>query len=119
MNMKIFFILTCILISSASFADCKTSNVYTDIDCYEKQLKSDKANLNKVYSNLFSKLDEDGKLALENSQKAWLNYREKECNGLMGYFGSQSLGAGSHLITLSCLAEKTRDRLKELKSLDF
>ncbi len=119
MNMKKYLFFALLLIGSTSYADCKTSNVYTDIECYEKQLKLDKSNLNKIYGNLFSKLDDEGKIALEASQKAWLNYREKECNGLMGYFGSQSLGAGSHLITLSCVAEKTKDRIKELKSLDF
>ncbi|EXA81501.1 hypothetical protein J517_4099 [Acinetobacter baumannii 118362] len=37
----------------------------------------------------------------------------------MGYYGSQAMGAGSHLIILSCEADKTKERLNELKSLDL
>lgn len=107
------------LISGSTFAECKTSNVYTDIDCYEKQLKADKISLNKLYSKLSTKLDDDGKMQLEKSQKTWLDYRNSQCDGLLAYFASQSMGAGSKLITLSCEAEKTKERLKELKSLDF
>ncbi|TCM68443.1 uncharacterized protein YecT (DUF1311 family) [Acinetobacter calcoaceticus] len=100
---------------TAVYAQCQTSNVYTDIECYEKQLKIDKSQLNKTYNKLYSSFDDEGKSALEASQKAWLVYRDKECNGLAAYFGSQALGAGSRLITLSCEAEKTSERVKALR----
>lgn len=118
-DMKIWklYILVLMLFSSvAVYAQCQTGNVYTDISCLEKQLKADKSELNKTYNSLYASLDKEGKLILEESQKAWLVYREKECNGLMAYFGSQSLGAGAHLITLDCVADKTEDRVKELKN---
>ena len=105
--------------SNSAFALCKTSNVYSDIECYEKQLKSDKSKLNKLYGGLYGKLDDEGKTQLELSQKSWLDYRNKQCGGLVAYFASQSLGAGPKLITISCEAEKTQDRLKELKDLDY
>ena len=104
------------LFSSVSiYAQCQTGNVYTDISCYEKQLKNDKADLNKIYNGFYASLDEEGKLILGESQQAWLDYRNKECNGLMAYFASESQGAGPYLITLSCEADKTKERIKELK----
>lgn len=113
--MKNILLIFGLLGSVSAYAQCQTGNVYTDIDCYEKQLKADKSELNRTYKSLYASLDSDGRLALDASQKAWLVYREKECNGLMAYFGSQSQGAGSHLSTLSCVADKTEDRVKELK----
>ncbi len=107
------------LSSGFAFAECKTGNVYSDIDCYEKQLKNDKASMNRIYNKLASSLDNEGKALLDSSQKAWLDYRTKQCSGLMGYYGSQAMGAGSHLIILSCEADKTHERLIELKSLDI
>lgn len=114
--MKNMILILGFLGSTSVYAQCQTGNVYTDIACYEKQLKADKSELNKTYNGLYASLDKDGMLILEESQKAWLAYREKECNGLMAYFGSQAQGAGSHLITLSCVADKTEDRVKELKN---
>lgn len=113
--MKNILLILGLLGSVSAYAQCQTGNVYTDIACYEKQLKVDKSELNRTYNSLYESLGDEGKLALEASQKAWLVYREKECNGLMAYWGSQSLGAGSHLITLSCVADKTAERVKELK----
>jgi hypothetical protein len=37
----------------------------------------------------------------------------------MGYYAFQAMGACSHLIILSCEADKTKERLNELKSLDL
>lgn len=108
-----------VLFCGIAHAECKTGNVYSDIECFKKQLTTDKAKMNKIYNKLASSLDSEGKASLENSQKAWLDYRTKQCSGLMGYYGAQAMGAGSHLIILSCEADKTRERLNELKSLDI
>lgn len=105
------------LSSAAAFAQCDAGNVYDDLECTEKAFKADKSALNKVYAQLSADLDADGKAELEASQKAWLNYRNKQCNGLLAIFASQAQGAGSGLITLSCEADKTHERLLELQSL--
>ena len=114
--MKRYLLLLCLSFTCPGiYAQCQTANVYTDIECYEKQLKTDKYELNKIYNGFYASLDEEGKLVLGESQKAWLAYRDKECNGLAAYFGAESLGAGSRLITLSCVADKTAERIRELK----
>ncbi len=112
---KLFLLPLLVLAYSNAHAECQTNNVYSDIACYEKQLKADKSELNKIYNGFYASLDDEGKLVLNESQKAWIDYREKECNGLMPYFSSQSLGAGNYLNTLSCVANKTAERIKELQ----
>nr|WP_232438845.1 lysozyme inhibitor LprI family protein [Burkholderia ubonensis] len=52
---------------------------------------------------------------MEKSQKAWLNYREKQCNGYIAAEASQSQGAG--LITKDCLVTITKQRVDYLKTL--
>ncbi|WP_318834281.1 lysozyme inhibitor LprI family protein [Burkholderia cepacia] len=53
----------------------------------------------------------------EQSQKAWLNYRDKQCNGYIAAEASQSQGAGSGLITKDCLATITKQRIDYLRTL--
>lgn len=103
--------------SLSTMADCNFGNVYEDLDCYEKQLKTSKAELNRTYQKLSQQSDKATQNALEESQKAWLNYRDKQCNGLMAQIGSQAQGGGSGLIITSCLADLTQSRVTELKSL--
>ena len=115
--MKKLLLCSFLLSSAAAFAECNTGNVYTDIQCTEKSLKADKSALNTVYTKISADLDAEGKSELDASQKAWLNYRNKQCNGLLAIYASQAQGAGSKLITLSCEAEKTHERVQELKIL--
>ncbi|WP_244129433.1 lysozyme inhibitor LprI family protein [Burkholderia gladioli] len=57
------------------------------------------------------------RLEFEQSQKAWLNYRDKQCNGYLAAAASQSQGEGPALIVRDCLAELTRQRVDYLKTL--
>lgn len=112
---NILLTLLGLLSSFSAYAQCQTGNVYADIACYEKKLKEDKKELNKIYNGFYASLDEEGKTTLNESQKAWIVYREKECNGLMAYFAPESQGGGPYLMTLSCTVTKTVERIKELK----
>lgn len=114
---KIVTLILTISFSQIVFAACEHGNIYEDIECYDKQIKQDKAKMNSIYNSLSKTLDDNGKKELENSQKAWLSYRDAQCNGLMGYFGSQAQGAGSALIQKSCVGEKLEQRIKELNDL--
>lgn len=110
-------ILLFLLIFSCSnlYAQYQTTDVQADISCYENKLKNDQVELNKIYNGFYASLDEDGKLLLGESQSAWLVYIDKECNGLMAYFTSQPLDASEQLMILSCITNKTAQRVKELK----
>lgn len=114
---KLLIVIFAATFSQFALADCNKGNVYEDLACYEKQIKQDKVKLNKTYEALSKSLDSEGQKQLELSQKAWLAYREAQCEGLMGYYGSQAQGAGYALIQRSCISEKLSERLAELKQL--
>ena len=53
--MKRYLLLLCLSFTcSGIYAQCQTANVYTDIECYEKQLKTDKYELNKIYNGFYA-----------------------------------------------------------------
>ncbi|WP_332399300.1 lysozyme inhibitor LprI family protein [Burkholderia ubonensis] len=72
-----------------------------------------KKDLNAIYQKIYASTQY--KDELEKSQKAWLNYREKQCNGYIAAEASQSQGAG--LITKDCLVTITKQRVDYLKTL--
>jgi uncharacterized protein YecT (DUF1311 family) len=49
--------------------------------------------------------------AIADSQRAWEIYRDAECRGVVGRGG----GSGSMVWVFGCLAEKTRERTRELE----
>lgn len=102
-------------LSSISFAACNTTNVYESIECYEKQLKAAKTELNQTYQKIYKSLDNQGKIILEHSQIYWLTYKNHHCDELVGYLASQYQGGGSQLVNLSCNTDLTKDRIKQLK----
>ena len=114
---KIFLLLVLPFISSFTFAKCKASNVYDEIACYEKELKSNKTKLNQTYQKLYNTMDEEGKKILETSQKNWLLYKNSHCDELVSYLSSSVQGAGSKLINISCNADLIDQRIKDLKDL--
>lgn len=48
--------------------------------------------------------------AIAESQRVWETYRDAECKGVVGRGG----GSGRMVWVFGCLAEKTRDRIREL-----
>lgn len=106
------------LLSFSAVANCNKSNVYESISCYEKELRSSKTLLNQSYKKQYLALDTDGKLILEKSQKAWINYKNSHCDELVAYLATQVQGGGSKLINLSCNTQLTNERIKQLDDLD-
>src|SRR5262245_26788158 len=50
-------------------------------DCYHNRYTKADAELNRVYGQLMSKLDSQSqKDALRDAQRAWISYRDKECD---------------------------------------
>jgi uncharacterized protein YecT (DUF1311 family) len=77
-------------------------------------LEKAKKDLNSSYQRIyaFTQYKDD----FENSQKAWLNYRDKQCNGYVANEASESQGAGPGLIIKDCLVTLTRQRVDYLKT---
>ncbi|WP_080485666.1 MULTISPECIES: lysozyme inhibitor LprI family protein [Burkholderia cepacia complex] len=115
--MKKIIYLVFLLLPATSFAEACISgmNVYDDLSCTLHALDKSKKDLNAIYQKIYASTQY--KDELEKSQKAWLNYREKQCNGYIAAEASQSQGAGPGLITKDCLVTITRQRVDYLKTL--
>jgi len=115
--MRKIICLVILLLPLSSFAKaCVSSgNVYDDLSCANQTLDDSKKELNVIYQKIYASTQY--KDEFEQSQKAWLNYREKQCNGYIAAEASQSQGAGSGLITKDCLVAITKQRVDYLKTL--
>ncbi|MBN3816029.1 DUF1311 domain-containing protein [Paraburkholderia sp. Se-20369] len=115
--MKKIIYLLLLLLPLTSFAEACVGggNVYNDLSCVDRALEKSKKDLNVIYQKIYSSTQYKGEF--EQSQKAWLNYREKQCNGYIASEASQSQGAGSSLITKDCLVTITKQRVDYLKTL--
>ncbi|MGS0896790.1 lysozyme inhibitor LprI family protein [Burkholderia stagnalis] len=113
---KIAFLLFLSLPFSSYADSCvKGVNVYDDLSCLDRTLSQSKKELNAIYQKIYASTQH--KNALEQSQKAWLDYREKQSHGYIAAEASQSQGAGPGLITRDCLVTITRQRVDYLKTL--
>ena len=74
--------------------------------------KSDKE-LNKVYKQLLSNLDETEKALLIKAQKDWIKFRDSHCE-----FEAQEYDGGSMqpMVHSICLKERTEERIEDLKT---
>ncbi|MEK7934531.1 lysozyme inhibitor LprI family protein [Burkholderia contaminans] len=90
-------------------------NVHDDLSCVDRALTQSKKDLNLIYRKIYAATQY--KNEFEQSQKAWLDYRDRQCNGYIAAEASQSQGEGSGLITRDCLLTITRQRVDYLKTL--
>jgi uncharacterized protein YecT (DUF1311 family) len=90
--------------------------------CADKEFTAADAELNAVYKKLLAYIAEsDGsydakswEAALRVSQRAWIAFRDAECDGLMATMWSD--GTDQMVVTLRCMTELTQARSKSLKS---
>ena len=71
----------------ASAANCDNSpNSAAQADCLGKELRKADAELNVVYQKAMASLLEDAgaKANLLKSERAWLAYKDSQCNGVVG-----------------------------------
>ena len=82
--------------------------------CSATKYKQADDELNNVYRQLMSKLDDDGyKTSLKTAQQAWLKYRDNNCD-----FESYLNRGGSiySVVVSDCMTSMTNSRTKELKA---
>lgn len=113
----IFYTFLTTSICSIAYAKCSQNDQQQTYRCMEQQLKTDQAEMNKIYQRVYHQYDAQNKVLLEKSQKAWLNYRNTQCTELTGslYYGAMGLASG--FAHLDCEINATLYRLKELTSL--
>jgi uncharacterized protein YecT (DUF1311 family) len=82
-------------------------------DCAGKEYEAADAELNKVYQQLMSKLDDDGhRTALKEAQLAWIKFRDANCE-----FESYPNRRGTihPIVNVGCRTGMTAQRTRELQ----
>ena len=80
--------------------------------CADKKFKAADAALNRVYSQLASKLDAAARAKLKAAEVSWLKYRDDNCDYEAAQFEGGSM---QPLIYSSCLGRMTKARTDELR----
>ena len=80
--------------------------------CYGKLAEAADTKLNKLYKQLTAKSEGKEKDALRDAQRAWVAYRDKECD----YETIGEEGGSIRPMEISiCVADKTNARIKEFE----
>lgn len=98
--------------------DCSQLQVQMELNqCAGANADAADAALNATYKKLLKRADAKSAAALKETERAWIQYRDRECAREVG---SQADGGSIWPMEMSnCLEDKTAARLKELKhSLD-
>lgn len=115
--MKVIFTLFLLslvfLVSTAAFAaECGDLDTQVTMNqCAMVQFQQLDKELNKAYTEYQSRLDKRQKRQIKEVQLAWVKYRDLAC----AFESSGVEGGSAHpFIFRSCLAEKTRARLRDI-----
>lgn len=117
--MKLFLaalVLTSSVSAFASKCDDMTSTIEIRM-CLAKELEKEDKRLNVVYGKLVKKLDKVGQTKLRNAQRAWIAFRDAECE-----YSSDEMRGGTFEVVLlsSCHVSMTKERADQLQdSVDF
>ncbi|MFK6685772.1 lysozyme inhibitor LprI family protein [Acinetobacter baumannii] len=116
--MRITFLIMSTITCSVTFAGIdKCSNLPNQSalnNCSSNVLNSANQKINTVYANYMKELSPTEKLQLKEAQRAWIQYKEKDCQ-----FQSSPVLKGSlyQFVHNACLVEKTETRTKELQDM--
>ncbi len=99
-------------IATAQADDCQNASSQAALnECYGKAYKKSDAELNKVFKTLQRRADDaDLKKKLVQSQRAWIAFRDAECD--MQTAGGGSISGMAYSI---CLSGLTQQRINDLK----
>lgn len=103
-----------LLFSPSSFAsNCESGGSQRELNaCASSALDHETKIINRIYGDLRTKLDETQKRQMKDIQLAWIKFRDLECK-----FTAAGVAGGSvyPMVLDACLAEMTRQRIKELE----
>lgn len=96
--------------------DCVNANDQATMnECADKALKASDTELNALYKQIEARLkdDQDKTKLLISAQKAWIAFRDAECN-----FSATGVAGGSvyPMIVLQCRDGLTQNRVKDFKN---
>ena len=110
MSLVAFF---AIATGAAVRAQCDDAKTTLQInECFAKELKKADAELNDIYRLTMKKLEAADAVLLRKAQRAWLVYRDAQCEADRALFDG---GTGGPAALLSCKLELTRKRTAEIQ----
>lgn len=101
---------------SQEYSACldKAKGVTVDmIDCIAAETRRQDTRLNENYKTLSSKISPRRKRALLDAQRAWIRFRDANCD----FYADPEGGTSARLSSNECFLNATADRAKELKLL--
>jgi uncharacterized protein YecT (DUF1311 family) len=106
-----FFAIATGAVVRAQCDDAKTTLQINE--CFAKELKKADAELNDVYRSTIKKLEAADAALLRKAQRAWLVYRDAQCEAGRALLDG---GTGGPAAFLSCKLELTRKRTAEIQN---
>lgn len=117
--MKNSILIATFLFSSTFVLACDEGDNYSNLECYEKEIASNEANLKNLTAKFNSQQDESGKKLFKSTDVAWRKYVKSQCDDLKGYLTRESFGIGSVLMETSCKADLLKQRVELVNDLIF
>ena len=114
---KAIFLLSALLLAlpahAADKVDCKNAQTQMDMDfCAGRDFTAADAQLNALYKKLVALLDAHERVSLVKAQRAWLAWRDAECD----YRTISSEGGSIRPMLIGeCDTELTANRIKDIK----
>ena len=103
--------------TSKEYSDClhkAVEGTWADMfECNGDELDRQDARLNNTYKKLMSKLSPDRKKALLKAQRAWIKFREANCDSWLNPYG----GTAARINASGCLLTMTATRAKDLEGM--
>lgn len=100
---------------SPSSHSCASPQTQQEINaCAAEAAKDADGRLNAAYGQLLQKLDDNQEKALRQAQRAWIQFRDMECQFEAALIGPGSLAPA---VVSSCLEQLSKDRAMQLERL--
>lgn len=99
---------------SKKFSECIEASASNDLEmaeCSRQEYEVQDKKLNDVYKTLMLQLDDDRKSKLKDAQRAWLVFRDKNCD----FYHNPDGGTLGILIEADCKTSLTANRVNELE----
>ena len=111
--MKYLVLLLLLFVPSLLTAQCKDAVSTKDMqDCMDNEWKKSDAELNRVYQESLKKLKPEQAALLKKAQRAWLSYRDAQCDADYKMFAG---GTAAPLALTQCRVTLTQERTKTLE----
>jgi uncharacterized protein YecT (DUF1311 family) len=108
----LFFIFSGTMFSGTLFAQCENAgNTADTANCISRAYDKADTELNRIYKLAFTGLDAKATENLKKAQRAWIIYRDAQCDAEYAKWDGGSGGPSAHL---QCLYSLTQFRTREL-----